>query len=145
MFAYCNNDPTNLLDRSGNIPDTFAGWFGELLGEVLYEMFTGNDHPSHETDSVEREIIKTQVDTVISFIESDEFQDVANSDEVKGLKGLNKIRSGGSLIKKGFKMLFVPIPTEAEDVVGVGLITLGVIKGSWGVVEVVISWIGGND
>ena len=60
MFAYCNNDPTNLLDRSGKIPDSCAGQFGELLSEFLYELFTGDDHPSNETESVERTIIEKQ-------------------------------------------------------------------------------------
>ena len=60
MFAYCNNNPANFKDSSGKIPDSFAGQFGELLSEFLYELFTGDDHPSNETESVERTIIEKQ-------------------------------------------------------------------------------------
>ena len=42
------------------MPDTFGGWFGELFGELLYEMITGEDHPSSETKTIEIEIIQKQ-------------------------------------------------------------------------------------
>ena len=64
MFAYCNNNPANFKDSSGKIPDSFAGQFGQLLGEFLYELLTGDDHPSNETESVERTIIEKQNELV---------------------------------------------------------------------------------
>ena len=60
MFAYCNNNPVNACDKNGKAPDTFAGWVGEELGKLFYEWLTGDDHPSHQSESDNRTVTEKQ-------------------------------------------------------------------------------------
>ena len=144
MFAYCNNNSVNATDKNGKAPDTAAGWIGEEIGKFIYELITGEDHPSRETERIQTEIAKKQVDIVIEVLESDEFKDTMNSDGVKKLKGTFKIATGWKYIKRGGKMILAPLPTEVEDIAGVGLITYGIIRATFGVAEVIISFVRGD-
>ena len=40
MFAYCNNNPTNFTDASGQYPDDYFGWMGQEIGKWLYEIIS---------------------------------------------------------------------------------------------------------
>lgn len=60
MFAYCNNNPVNACDKNGKAPDTLAGWIGEEIGKFIYELITGEDHPSRETERTEAETTQKQ-------------------------------------------------------------------------------------
>ena len=60
MFAYCNNNPVNACDKNGKAPDTFAGWIGEEIGKFIYELITGEDHPSREAERTEAETTQKQ-------------------------------------------------------------------------------------
>ena len=60
MFVYCLNNPVNHADKTGMTSDSYAGWIGEQLGELLYELFTGDDHPSHQTRELENQIRQEQ-------------------------------------------------------------------------------------
>ena len=61
MFAYCNNNPTNLYDKSGKMPDTLAGWIGEKIGEFFFECITGDDHPNKEAETLNNRIRQKQL------------------------------------------------------------------------------------
>ncbi len=60
MFAYCLNNPVNLVDKNGETADSWAGWIGEQLTEWLYELFTGETHPNKQTRELENQIITQQ-------------------------------------------------------------------------------------
>lgn len=60
MFAYCLNNPVMLIDKSGQIPDSYAGGIGEDFGELIYEWLTGEEHPSKAAEEQEREIRQRQ-------------------------------------------------------------------------------------
>ena len=60
MFAYCLNNPTNFADSEGTEADSYFGWVGEQIGIFLYELFTGGDHPSHQTREIEIQVIQKQ-------------------------------------------------------------------------------------
>ena len=60
MFAYCLNNPVNYSDKTGMVVEDWAGWIGEQLGELFYELITGDDHPSHQTRELENQIRQEQ-------------------------------------------------------------------------------------
>ena len=60
MFAYCLNNPVNYSDKTGMVVEDWADWAGELLGELLYELLSGNDHPSHQTRELENQVRQKQ-------------------------------------------------------------------------------------
>jgi hypothetical protein len=43
MFVYCNNNPVNLYDEDGKMPDSIAGWIGEQIGKWLYEVYSTDE------------------------------------------------------------------------------------------------------
>ena len=60
MFAYCLNNPVVLSDESGAI----AGWIGEQIGEFLYELFSGDDHPNNEAENLDNRIREKQLQSL---------------------------------------------------------------------------------
>ncbi|MBQ8040799.1 MAG: hypothetical protein IJ274_13210, partial [Lachnospiraceae bacterium] len=64
MFAYCLNNPVNLVDKNGETADSWAGWIGEQLTEWLYELFTGETHHNKQTRELENQIIEQQLSAI---------------------------------------------------------------------------------
>ena len=64
MFAYCNNNPVNLYDENGKMPDTFAGWIGEQVGQIIYEVITGEDDPNKQVENLNDRILQKQMQAV---------------------------------------------------------------------------------
>ncbi len=60
---------------------------------------------------------------------------------VKGGKGTLKIASGVNSIKKGAVAVLAPIPTVADDLIGIGYVVKGVVYVVAGVTEVIICMI----
>ncbi len=60
-----------------------------------------------------------------------------NEDLQQGVSGGKRIVTGMLNIRNGFAAILVPVPTVAEDLIGVAKITWGVINVCYGIVEVV--------
>ena len=60
MFAYCLNNPVRYTDKDGEAADGYAGMVGEAIAVFLYELFTGNTHPSQQTQQLETQVIIEQ-------------------------------------------------------------------------------------
>ena len=65
---------------------------------------------------------------------------LSNSKGGEGVAILNQIRSGASKVKKGFGLILAPIPTTADDLIGMVYITHGVLKWAGGVTKFII-WV----
>ena len=132
MFAYCNNNPVRYQDQDGRAPDSFGGMVGELIGEFLYELFTGNSHPSHQTRYVDQTIIEKQnkliVEEAVSFVQSDEFPKA---------KAATKMATGAKDIAVGVAVLFAPDPSPANELAAVRQVTWGIVRVSWGFAELI--------
>ena len=64
MFAYCINNPVYFCDKAGKAADSYAGMAGEAFGRFLYELFAGESHPSRQTEQLEQQILKEQMEIV---------------------------------------------------------------------------------
>jgi len=167
MFAYCNNNPVNLMDRNGDSPDSIFAWIGEELGELLYEWITGNDHPSHQTETVEIAVVSEQNQMIADGASEmwDAYSEYAQDQEATqrrgaemnlqaydyinehenietGMSGGIKIVTGTIKVITGTALLLAPIPTPADDLRGVQQITIGIYKVCYGIAEVVAAFVG---
>ena len=82
----------------------------------LYQSYTANNE---RQIIVEQQIATEQINLIKAFMESDAYDLTTHS---------QKMISGGSSIVKGIGLILAPIPTPADDLIGIRQITYGIIK-----------------
>ena len=120
-FAYANGNPVSNIDPFGlsvdnrmsfdfgfSAPDSPAAAFGRWLGGFIAE--NASDW----------------LNAIIPLIETDEF---------KTLKAGSKMALGIWDIAIGVGYLLAPVPTPAEDILGVRKITFGMVKAALGLAQ----------
>ena len=166
MLAYCLNNPVNYTDKNGKAADSFAGMGGEVLGEWLYEAFSGNTHPNKQTRELENRIAAEQHKIISNagktiwdaYMRGYNIQQASQIQETQmvlegarkiyqyynkheelqqGVSGGKRIVAGALNIRDGLAAILVPVPTTSEDLIGVAKITGGIIKVCYGVAEVI--------
>ena len=154
MFAYCLNNPVNLHDENGEAADSYSGWIGELLGEWIYELITGKDHPGRQTAALETQVIVAQNKMVTDaaktmwdayqrgytiqqegkLIEAQMIVDGAsiaynflNDTEIidVGMSSYHSVQSARAF-KKSVVYFTAPIPTPVDEVFAIGYAIKGV-------------------
>ena len=132
MFAYCLNNPVNGADINGKSSDSYAGWIGELVGAFIYELITGDDHPSRQTEEIEQIVVREQTKMVfkevISFVESEDFPKA---------QATTKMVMGAKDIAVGVTTLFAPDPTPINELAAVRRATWGIIRFTWGLGQLI--------
>ena len=98
----------------------------ELIESGVEYMFNAFTESYPKKLELEDQITREQLNLARSFMESDGF-DVATAS--------GKMASGGFAVAKGIGLLAAPIPTPADDLLGVRQITFGIIKFFRGGVE----------
>ena len=70
LFAYCCNNPVNYTDPKGQSAKDFSATAGQALGEFLYELLTGKEHPNKQVKEMETQIVKKQNDMISAGLEA---------------------------------------------------------------------------
>ena len=135
MFAYCNNNPINFGDAFGNQPmrkntvfinDGAGGDIGPIGITNSYYAIKWN---TRSKTAPIKDLIKVV----------DEFK---SSKSGEAILAINQIRAGGSNISKGFGLILTPDPIISDDLLGVGLITYGVLQSAGGITKAIIWMVG---
>lgn len=123
MFAYCLNNPVAYSDSWGTDAKVCIAADGTIDEIPWWDHSPGGGgfvyHNIHIANEQNTEIL---------------------GKHKKVVSGLLKINKARKMITTGVELLFIPVPSVATNLAGVGLITAGIIWGSFGLVEVII-WI----
>ena len=147
MFTYCGSNPVSRADPTGHafsrldfdyddLPDDlFPELGGSSGGGAVASGYGIVAWMKHSNNEDIREIYETgEKLTEASSIEeaSEAIRDIADKMIVEGITSSNKVKTGIKWIKKGFAYILVPIPTTADDLLGIAMITAGVIYTAYG-------------
>ena len=114
MFAYCGSNPSNFKDDTGMF---FEHIFEEAYindsGDDVWYRPISNEAPSEFAKKCDQEIY--------------DFMSL-NWLKKQDIMGANKLRSGNANIKKGFALIYSPIPSPADEIAGIILIIWGSIS-----------------
>ena len=128
MFAYCNNNPVVFEDTNG---------YSLKPSTTRISDMAGRGAPHHGTissdDWADYDKFNQSTTKLVNGAEK-----LSNSKGGKATLALNQIRSGASKVKKGFGFILAPIPTTADDLIGMVYITHGVLKWAGGVTKFII-------
>ena len=135
MFAYCLNNSVNHQDSMGYMPTR--------RNTVFINDSTGGNKHVGTTNSRDLIQINDRNRNAVGKTIIQSAKDFKSSDSAQALSAANDIRSGVNNIRKCGELLFVPCPTIAEDLLGVGFFIYGVLQIAGGITKAVI-WVGDN-
>ena len=154
MFAYCGNNAVNrsdplgqymvgvdILNRAGGfsgLPSNTTGGGDNTTCQDLSKKGISQGRESPTFSPGKRKPKELWKIAVRSYIELSSFSDTYP--EVKIFEGVDDTIGGISTIKNGVALLFMPVPTCLEDLLGIGLCTLGVLQTIGGFVKTLVGF-----
>lgn len=158
MFVYCGNNAANRLDPTGqymvgvdflNRAGGFVGLSSSVTGgganttsrNVAKNNVNKNNKASRFSPGKRKakelvQVVKRDVMSVVREVNSlpDKYP------EIKVYKGGKNIKNGVNNISKGAALLYAPVPTVLDDVIGVGFCAYGVMQAAGGLVTVLLGF-----
>ena len=153
MFAYCGNCPMTFFDPTGQylagmdlvnfaggnigVPSSTSGGALSSSQELSRKGFSENGKPPAFSPGKRKPKELLQIALTVCA----EFSSLSDIyPEIKIYEGVDDTIGGINNIKNGASLLFTPVPTSLDDLLGVGLLTLGVWQTAGGFVKTLLGF-----